>query len=341
MEDRNNIQQIYNKKVELYLLYGQTMNLHKLYYQDFGEKKVKDIKEKYYLIDKKWLDNYKIQNNFDLIKADAEKYGYQYDDYETFKSKIINRFQTNPQKKSLKIEPTKLEPEILSDYKILLPKNFFLVKREVFDSSFLNYDSLYDVVIGEKNIFIFDKQVEESTTRNIFICSIQFNEKNDDITDFCVNADYILIFDKEFAPSENKNFFNCIKSGKGVKNYIKTKKLNNKGYGVKDILGNYARNVGKFYNLKNNNKIDKDDEMTNHFSIEYLKKVYPNDFKNTVVILNNSGPKHIEINHESNKLSLRNVSKCITIYGNLYYYLNDNNKKDNCTISEYIRNINQ
>ena len=120
-----------------------------------------------------------------------------------------------------------------------------------------------------------------------------------------------------------------------------TKKLNNKGYGVQDILGNYARNVGKFYNLKNNNNIDKDNNITNYFSMEYLKKVYPNDFKITEVILNNFGSKHIEINHDSNKLSLRNVSKCITIFGNLYYYLNDNNKKDNCTISEYIRNMSQ
>ena len=60
----------------------------------------------------------------------------------------------------------------------------------------------YMMLLLEKKIFIFDKQVEESTTRNIFICSIQFNENNDDITDFCVNADYILIFDKEFAPNE-------------------------------------------------------------------------------------------------------------------------------------------
>ena len=182
MEDRNNIQQIYNKKVELYLLYGQTMNLLKLYYQDLGEKKVKDIKEKYYLIDKKWLDNYKIQNNFDLIKADAEKYGYQYDDYETFKSKIINRFQTNPQKKSLKIEPTKLESEILSDYNILLPKNFFLVKREVFDSSFLNYDSLYDVVIGEKNT----KKLNKLLLSPVLILIIYVSKRNGNIIELVI-----------------------------------------------------------------------------------------------------------------------------------------------------------
>ena len=125
MSDKNNKNEISHKKLEAYLLYGQSLELIKLYNQEFGEKFLE--KEKFYLVDKKWLDNYKINLEFNLIKEDAEQ--YQYDSYEIFKSKITSRLKRNTTKKPLKINPPELDKELLTDYGILMPKNFVLVKR--------------------------------------------------------------------------------------------------------------------------------------------------------------------------------------------------------------------
>ena len=115
----------------LYLLYGQSLELIRLYNQEFGEKFLE--KEKYYLVGKKWLDDYKNSLEFNLIKEDAEK--YQYDSYEIFKSKITSRLKkglTNITKKPLKIDPPDLNQKLLADYEILIPKNFVLVKKRNF-----------------------------------------------------------------------------------------------------------------------------------------------------------------------------------------------------------------
>ena len=105
MSDKSNKNEISQKKLEAYLLYGQSLELIKLYNQEFGEKFLE--KEKFYLVDKKWLDNYKINLEFNLIKEDAEQ--YQYDSYEIFKSKITSRLKRNTTKKPLKINPPELE----------------------------------------------------------------------------------------------------------------------------------------------------------------------------------------------------------------------------------------
>lgn len=329
----NNNFDIDRKKHEAYLLYGQALDIHRSYYQEFGDKLLNGLKEKYFLVDKNWLDYYKSVYDYNSIIQDAEQ--YQYDDYETFKSKISNRLKNN-NKKALKIESPKLEQELLSDYEILIPKNFVIVKREIFESYFLKFDLSYDIIIGEKNIFIFDKQKENSKYDNLFICSIQYNEYSDDITDFYVNVDYILILNKGYDASEEKKiFFKLIKNGQGVKHYLKEKKLNIRNYGVQNIFrGNNKKEVGVFYNIRNKKNTSYENKISELFANEYLKKKFqieynPNLNENSL----NSLDRHsVSIN--------RNKSKCITIYGNLYYYLREDNNENNFSISEY-RNINQ
>ena len=247
MSNKKNKNQINSEKLEAYLLYGQSLELIKLYNQEFGENFLE--KEKFFLVDKKWLDNYKINLEFNLIKEDAEQ--YQYDSYEIFKSKITSRLKRNTTKKPLKINPPKLEQELLTDYGILMPKNFVLVKKEILESSFLKSVLTYDIIIGEKNIFIFDNKSENSKTDNIFICSMKFNEDNDDITDFVIDVDDILILSKQFAVEEKKYFFEIIKDGKGINNYFKARKLNNNKLGEQLIYGNNDINVGILFKVRN------------------------------------------------------------------------------------------
>jgi len=328
MSNKKNKNQINSEKLEAYLLYGQSLELIKLYNQEFGENFLE--KEKFFLVDKKWLDNYKINLEFNLIKEDAEQ--YQYDSYEIFKSKITSRLKRNTTKKPLKINPPKLEQELLTDYGILMPKNFVLVKKEILESSFLKSFLTYDIIIGEKNIFIFDNKSENSKTDNIFICSMKFNEDNDDITDFVIDVDDILILSKQFAVEEKKYFFEIIKDGRGIKNYFKTRKLNNNKLGEQLIYGNNDINVGILFKVRN--KINQEEEKINEmFLNEYIIKKYPQDIykKSITKIILNSILNESKV--ENNQSSIQQNSKCITIYGNLYYYLNEND--NNCFISQY------
>lgn len=332
MEDMIIENEISKKKLPCYLLYGQALELHRLYYQELGIKHLTPLK-KYYLIDKKWLDEYKIANEYNSVLQDAEQ--YQYDDYNTFKSKIMSRLKKNSQKKSLKIDSPKLEQGLIQDYNILFPKNFVPVIKEIFSESFLNYTSSNEVIIGEKNIFIFDNesQKENSKTDNIFICSIQFNEDNDDITDFHLNVDEILILYKNFAINEKKFFFKCIQYGFGIKNYYKVKGLNDKSLGEQFIYDEIGQNVGVYYRVRNT-KNPEEDKINEAFLIEYVNKKYPEDKRFTNIVLGAIGNESLN----ENIIQAPKKAKCITIKGNLYEYFN-NNYENNCFISECKQNI--
>ena len=315
MSDKSNKNEISQKKLEAYLLYGQSLELIKLYNQEFGEKFLE--KEKFYLVDKKWLDNYKINLEFNLIKEDAEQ--YQYDSYEIFKSKITSCLKRNTTKKPLKINPPELDKELLTDYGILMPKNFFLVKKEILESSFLKSVLTYDIIIGEKNIFIFDNKSENSKTDNIFICSMKFNEDNDDITDFVIDVDDILILNKQFAVEEKKYFFELVKDGKGVNNYFNIRKLNNNKLGEQIIYGNNNINIGILFRVRNNKNTKEEEEISEIFLNEYITKKYTQDiYKKSITkiflnsILNQSKASN-------NRSSIQQNSKCITI--SLYFLI--------------------
>ena len=69
------------------------------------------------------------------------------------------------------------------------------------------------------------------------------------------------------------------------------------------------------------------------FLNEYIIKKYPQDIykKSVTKIILNSILNESKV--ENNQSSIQQNSKCITIYGNLYYYLNEND--NNCFISQY------
>ena len=334
MEDEINNNEIFSKKLSLYLIYAQALEIHKLYFEELGEKKLNKVMEKYFLIDKNWLDEYKYRNDYFQIIQDAEQ--NKKDDYKTFKSKINEKLKKNI-KKTLKIEAPKLIQELLSDYGILIPKNFVIVKKEIFESYFLKLNLLYDVIIGEKNIFIFDKKTENSKFENIFVCSIQYNENNDDITDFNIVIDYILIFNKEYASEGKKNFFELIINGHGINNYFIRKRLDNKLYGEQNIFGELNQMYGFLFKIKNNKNFEEEKKIFEGFFNQYIKKVYPDDYKKITEVVIDS------IKESDNKIDMLpsvNNSKCITIYGNLYYYMENKYKENNCEISEF-ENISQ
>ena len=124
MEDIINNNEILSKKT-LYLLYTQALEIHTLYYQEFGDKIVNESIEKYFLINKNWLDEYKSKNDYFQIIQDAED--NPIDNY----SKINDSLKKNGEIDI--IDATKVEQELLPDYELIIPKNFVIVKKEIFE----------------------------------------------------------------------------------------------------------------------------------------------------------------------------------------------------------------
>ena len=85
------------------------------------------------------------------------------------------------------------------------------------------------------------------------------------------------------------------------------------------------------FTTKNYNSYLEEKKISEKFLNEYIDKVNPK--RATELILNSNDEMIISKNSMQNHNN-NNNSKCITIYGDLYYYLKDDND-DNCQISEY------
>ena len=307
---------IEEKKLEMSLLYEQSIEIIKLYHQEIKKNKINILK--YYIVPKKWLDNYKLKNNYDSIKEEIP-----------FSDNINQNKINNDLNEELNSLESLKEKESIEKYKIYYPKNFTLVKKEIFNS--LKEINLYEVIFGEKNIFIFDNNIENKN-KNIFICSLNYeNDFRKDITDFFINVDSIIIIDENRKDKEMEKLFNFISEKKGIKNYYKERNIDVSITGEQIIYNKEEEKIGIFYQLLNGgnlNKIQENDLM------EYLNNKNSNNKKSFTKI----GIKAIFNNHKDEKKK-KNKSKCITIYGDIYYYLKKNEiKNDNFSISEYKNN---
>ena len=73
----------FSKKVEMSLLFGQSLEIQTLYYQPFPDDSFNP--PKYYLLPKNWIDNYKNKFNYNLFKPNINDYS----DYKGFKFKLL------------------------------------------------------------------------------------------------------------------------------------------------------------------------------------------------------------------------------------------------------------
>ena len=310
------------KKLEMSLLYTQSIEIVKLYHQEI-KKNILNIL-KYYIVPKKWLDNYKSKNNYDSNKEEIPF-------SDNINQKKIN-IDLNEEINS--IESLK-ETGSIEKYKICYPKNFTLVKKEIFNN--LNEIYLYEVIIGEKNIFIFDNN-KESKDKNIFICSLNYeNNYRDDITNFFINVDSIIIIDENRKDKEVEKLFNFISEKKGIKNYYKERNINVSNTGEQIIYNKEEEKIGIFYKLLNGGNLNEIKIQDNDL-MDYLHNSNSSNKRGITkigikAILNSKNIKEKEEN------KIKDKSKCITIYGDIYYYLKKNEiKNDNFSVSEYKNN---
>ena len=309
------------KKLEMSLLYNQSIEIIKLYHQEI-KKNLLNILQ-YYIVPKKWLDSYKLKNNYDSIKEEIPF------------SDNLNKINIDLNEELNSLESLK-ETELIEKYKICYPKNFTLVKKEILNS--LNEIYLYDVIFGEKNIFIFDNN-KENKNKTIFICSLNYeNDYRYDITDFFINIDSIIIIDENRKDKEIEKLFNYISEKKGIKNYYKQRSIKVSNLGEQIIYNKEEEKIGIFYQLSNGGNLN-DNKIQENDLMDYLNNNDSNNKKSCTKIGINAIFKNSKKGEEMEKINIKNKSKCITIYGDIYYYLKKNeSKNENFSISEYKNN---
>jgi hypothetical protein len=224
-------------------LYDQSIEIELLYSQPIEKDSIEILK--YYLLPKSWIDNIKNQSKYN-----------NYNNFNQFSQKLIVKSNNFTISESVKNDLNKIK-----NYKISYPINFFPVKETLFkdNNEFIsnNYKNLYEIIIGENNIFVFDNK----SKNNIFICSIISD--SDQLDDFIVNVDYILIYNEESTFINEMEKYIC--DGKGIKNYFMERKLTLEGNEVKNINdGN--KTIGILYTIRDNNY-----QTPEGFNIEYIQ----------------------------------------------------------------------
>ena len=312
---------IEEKKLEMSLLYNQSIEIIKLCHQEIKKNLINILQ--YYIVPKKWLDSYKLKNNYYSIKEEIPF------------SDNLNKINIDLNEELNSLESLK-ETELIEKYKIYYPKNFTLVKKEILNS--LNEIYLYDVIFGEKNIFIFDNN-KENKNKTIFICSLNYeNDYRYDITDFFINIDSIIIIDENRKDKEIEKLFNYISEKKGIKNYYKQRSIKVSNPGEQIIYNKEEEKIGIFYQLSNGGNLN-DNKIQENDLMDYLNNNNSNNKKSCTKIGINAIFKNSKKGEEMEKINIKNKSKCITIYGDIYYYLKKNeSKNENFSISEYKNN---
>jgi len=335
---------------ELYLLYEQLIEIQHLYYQKIKYKTI--TPKKYYLFPKKWFDKYKNKFNYPLIKEEIKLEDCF--NINSFKQKIGNRQKDNNFNNELEYVSSIFEQEkqYIPNYRINFPNNFVIFKQEIFEN--LNSNLLYDVIIDEKTIIIFDNKNE----KNIYFCSINYNSLPDDISDYILSVDSFMILDQKKQKKEKAKILNYISENGGIQNYFKFRNIDINQKGEQKVFNKEEEEIGIFYNRNNDNKKSTPEIFDKIDSIQIvddnnqiIKKKEPTSITNIINKTNITEIGLIQyfgqnkvINHQekdkNNIAKINNPSsnpKCITIYGDIYYYLNKNEKKNNCTIyEEYI-----
>ena len=318
-----NINQLNVNIKEMYLLYAQTIELQYLYNSRIEKNSYKTLK--YYLLPKKWLDYLKSKYNYSSIKQEIKIEDCL--DYNKFKQNISKMINNNYNiNKELNLIDNYIDKKYIPKFKMNYPQNFIPVRQDIFEN--LNNDLLYEIIIGEENIFIFDNN-KHCPNKNIFICSINLNHENEneDISEIEVNIDSIIILDDKKKIKEKKKLIQYISDSKGIKNYYKERNINSNTIGEQIIYDKEDDEIGIFYNFKN--KEDKY-QTKDDFMGEYINILKPKEEPEKEEQKNVTEMKLIAaLGQKFTKQSIKpKKSKCITIYGDIYYYLNQRNKNN-------------
>ena len=310
----------FSKKVEMSLLFGQSLEIQTLYYQSFQDDSFNPLK--YYLLPKNWIDKYKHIFNYNLFKPNINDYS----DYNSFKFKILTdnateaKISDSSNLNNDEIPP--IEKHFIKNHncQIEYPLDFFPVREEVFKHlKFIPNEYLCELIIGNNNIFVIDNK----SKKNIFVCSIDFDKE--ELDDFLVNVNYIIIYENpNIFKKEMKNHI----SKKGFGKYCKEKNLNLNLNELQDIKDKEDK-IGIFLPINNNNN-----ETPNGFIIQY----YLQEIEN--INISGNTLNAINLNQSSVKTNINFLNLSIGQLRKKYQNtlpnnnLNQENIEDNNTIQK-------
>ena len=321
---------------------------------------------KYYLLPKEWIDKYKIKNDYQSVVDNINMNMMK--DYRTFRTLLENEktfnlifkevgININPQQV---IPPKPNWPSILSNsinQNILYPKNFIPVKEEIINNytskniNFINKNELlYDIIIGENNIFVYDNKLRFI----IFVCIYDKNNQ-------CFVPNSLLYFKDENGINE---MFKCICENHGINHFYNVKRIYINNDREQNIYDNRGFKIGTFsslsclqlkniYNFDGNGSISEinmsqlpnSESSNNPVNINYQLFVSNNcqiDSGFTDVMNNSNNNTNISnFNNNSNNSFINNFNNNSNIYNNNPPSLrNRNNNSNNNSINPQSRSIN-
>ena len=185
IEQKNNLVKMYDDEKEINNLLNQ-------------KKATPAIKS--YLINKKWLKEYKNFYNYNLIIQNIENNIDNKDLFKSLNNKKLNQYLINEQNLFFEEDKVHFSPEKFTTF----PKNFDVVKKNTFDQILDDINKAYGINIGKKliqyEIIFFNNRLMIRESNNIYICSK--NEKNK------YDVNYILISNTfDLLKSILTNFF--------------------------------------------------------------------------------------------------------------------------------------
>ena len=195
----------YQVNEEMSLLYAQSLEIQQKINNPIKQNSSKPLK--YFLLSKNWVDKYKDQKNYNIIKQSIDIKSFV--DYNIFKSNLMRQDKSKITNNDNDSDNDNSNiPYIDNNFfirnnklNIEYPSHFFPIREDILSNYNIDKKYLYELLIGENKIFIFDNK--SNNTYNIFICSINYDNDEENIDDFFLNVNNILkYFDKTILKKE-------------------------------------------------------------------------------------------------------------------------------------------
>ena len=322
------------KTYKMTLLFTQTRHLHEIYNEEMTLSP-----ETYYLVDKKWLDDYKKKNNYDkIVKKLKNNLGYN--NYLAVKEKLLEELEidnndlTTIDSGNLIENFFSSEKQVLEKYQLKVPKNIELVLesfiKDCLNNSFQLGFVKTKVYIGNQTILIEDD--EKTTNKVLYCCSLIPNERDD--YDFFVKVEYILFFRNKDA--QEKQIGEMIDLG-GLKNYLTKLNIDINKKEEQEIRDKNGQIIGKFlkFQEKNNNDIFNQENSGINSDIN-------NNSNNLNRFSNNSNNINQLSNNSNNINQFSNNSNQINQFSNnpnpINQFSNNPNKTNQSSINDKSNN---
>ena len=195
MEDKKIIEEN-SRNYKMTLLYTQTRELQEKY-----NKELELSPSYYYLVYKKWLDDYKEKYNYKSIISKIENLD-KYNNYDNIEKELSEKY--NIDKNNLTIINSEnvilnyflYQTEHLEKYNLNVPKNIELINYKFFEDCLNNSQQIgfikSDIYIGYQTILIVDNESRKKNKEVLFCCSLVQDEK--DNYNFFIIVIYIIFF---------------------------------------------------------------------------------------------------------------------------------------------------